>query len=49
MLPFTSTRTANGKSAGSEGMSKRIEAIEIRVVQKGGSAPEKTERSFIKK
>ncbi|MBS6116571.1 MAG: hypothetical protein KH848_13085, partial [[Clostridium] spiroforme] len=39
----------NGASAGSEGMSKRIEAIEIRIVQKGGSEPGNTVRPFIKK
>lgn len=39
----------NGGSAGSEGLSKRMEAIEIRLVEKGGEAPGKTDRSFVKK
>ena len=38
----------NGGSAGSEGLSKRMEAIEIRLVEKGGEAPGKTDRSFVK-
>ncbi len=39
----------NGESAGSEGFAKRLEAVEVRLVEKGGAAPGKTDRSFIKK
>ncbi len=39
----------NGESAGSEGYGKRVEAIEIRLVPKGGAAPGKTTRPFVKK
>ena len=39
----------NGESAGSEGLAKRMEAVEVRLVEKGGAAPGKTDRSFVKK
>ena len=39
----------NGESAGSEGYSKRAEAIEVRLVAKGGSAPGSTANAFKKK
>ncbi|MCI9629481.1 MAG: hypothetical protein HFE37_01190, partial [[Clostridium] cocleatum] len=39
----------NGGKAGSEGMSKRLEGIEIVLVTKGGMAPGSTSSSFIKK
>ncbi|MBM6881440.1 hypothetical protein H6A09_12565, partial [[Clostridium] spiroforme] len=35
-------------SAGTEGLSKRLEAIEIKLVKKGETAPGSTENSFIK-
>ena len=38
----------NGESAGTEGLAKRLEAIEIRLVEKGGAAPGSTEQAFIK-
>ena len=41
--------TKNGNSAGTEGLSKRLEAIEIMLVEKGGKAPGSTARPFIKK
>ena len=37
----------NGESAGTEGLSKRLEAIQIVLVEKGGQAPGSTEKSFI--
>ena len=37
----------NGQSSGSEGLSKRIEAIEVVVVHKGSSAPGSTDRPFV--
>ena len=39
----------NGASAGTEGLAKRMEAIEIVLVAKGKSAPGSTARAFIKK
>ena len=39
----------NGSSAGTEGMSKRLEAIEIKLIKKGGSAPGSTANSYYKK
>ena len=39
----------NGESAGSEGCSKRLEGIEIRLVKKGEAAPGQTQRPFISK
>ena len=39
----------NGASAGSEGMSKRLEAIQIVFVEKGGKAPGSTSNAFYKK
>ena len=39
----------NGESAGSEGYGKRAEAIEVRLVAKGGSAPGSTANAFKKK
>ena len=38
----------NGESAGTEGQAKRLEAIEIQLVEKGGAAPGSTEQAFIK-
>ena len=38
----------NGESAGTENCAKRMEAIEIRLVKKGGAAPGKTTRPFVK-
>ena len=38
----------NGVEAGSEGMSKRLEGIEIVLVTKGGTAPGSTNNSFKK-
>ena len=38
----------NGASAGSEGLSKRVEAFEIRLVKKGGAAPGSTDNAFVK-
>ena len=38
----------NGEKAGSEGKSKRMEAIEIRLVKKGDKAPTGTGKAFIK-
>ena len=37
----------NGESAGTAGYSYRLEAIEIRLVEKEGEAPGKTERPFV--
>ena len=37
----------NGASAGTEGLSKRLEAIEIVLVAKGGAAPGSTNNPFI--
>ncbi len=39
----------NGESAGSEGYGKRAEAVEVRLVAKGGSAPGSTANAFKKK
>ena len=39
----------NGESAGTEGLSKRLEAIQIVLVEKGGVAPGKTDTPFVKK
>ncbi len=39
----------NGEAAGTEGYSKRAEAIEVRLVAKGGSAPGSTAGAFKKK
>lgn len=39
----------NGQSAGTEGMSKRLEAIEIQLVKKGANAPGDTNNCFYKK
>ena len=36
----------NGESAGTEGLSKRLEAIEIVLVEKGGAAPGSTNKSI---
>lgn len=42
--------TKNGNPAGTEGLSKRIEAIEIKVVTKGDTAPWKwAKEAFVKK
>ena len=38
----------NGESAGTEALSKRLEAIEIKLVEKGGLAPGPTTKPFIK-
>ena len=38
----------NGAPAGTEGLSKRLEGIEIVLVEKGGAAPGATDRPFIK-
>ena len=37
----------NGESAGTEGLSKRLEAIEIVLVEKGGEAPGSTDKPFL--
>ena len=37
-----------GNPAGTEGLSKRIEAIEIKVVTKGDTAPEMGKEAFVK-
>ena len=39
--------TLNGAEAGTVAMNKRLEAVEIRLVQKGGEAPGSTDRPFI--
>ena len=39
----------NGESAGSEGLAKRMEAVEIRLVEKGGAAPGTTHPTLLKK
>lgn len=39
----------NGQSAGTEGMSKRLEAIEIQLVKKSANAPGDTNNCFYKK
>ena len=39
----------NGEKAGTEGLAKRLEAIQIVLVEKGGAAPGSTEKAFIKK
>ena len=39
----------NGESAGTEGLSKRLEGIEIVLVEKCGKAPGSTENAFVKK
>ncbi len=38
----------NGESTGTEGLAKRMEAIEIQIVPKGSSAPGSTGVAFIK-
>ena len=38
----------NGERAGTEGKSKRLEAIQIKLVNKGGVVPTSTTSSFIK-
>ena len=38
----------NGESAGTEGLAKRLEAIEIVLVKKGGAAPGSTNKPLIK-
>ena len=37
----------NGEPAGTEGLAKRLEAVEIRLVNKGGDAPGSTTRPFV--
>ena len=37
----------NGEPAGTEGLAKRAEAIEIQLVEKGGEAPGSTDRPFV--
>ena len=37
----------NGESAGTQGLSKRLEAVEIVLVEKGGAAPGSTDKPFI--
>ncbi len=37
----------NGQSAGTAGLSYRLEAIQIIIVQKGGTAPGATARPFV--
>ena len=39
----------NGDPAGTEGFSRRLEAIKIVLVPKGGAAPGSTENAFQKK
>ena len=39
----------NGEKAGTEGLAKRLEAVQIVLVEKGGAAPGSTEKTFIKK
>lgn len=39
----------NGEKAGTAGYSKRLEGIRIQLVPKGGSAPGKTENTFVEK
>ena len=39
----------NGEKAGTEGLAKRLEAIQIVLVEKGGAAPGSTNNFFIKK
>ena len=39
----------NGEEAGTSGLSKRLEAIEIILIQKGGQAPGKTDKPYIMK
>ena len=38
--------TKNGAKAGTEGMSKRMEGIQIVLVEKGGKAPGSTSNTF---
>ena len=38
----------NGESAGTEGLAKRMEAIQIVLVKKGGEAPGSTDQRFVK-
>ncbi|WP_455682806.1 hypothetical protein [Thomasclavelia sp.] len=40
---------SNGSSSGTEGLAKRLEGIEIVLVEKGGVAPGSTNNHFIKK
>ena len=39
----------NGESAGTEGLAKRLEAVQIVLVEKGGKAPGSTTKPFVKK
>ena len=39
----------NGEKAGTAGYAKRLEGIKIQLVEKGGSAPGKTDNAFIEK
>lgn len=39
----------NGEAAGTEGFAKRLEAIQIVLVEKAGKAPGNTEKAFAKK
>ncbi|MGN0367817.1 MAG: transglutaminase domain-containing protein [Wujia sp.] len=39
----------NGKAAGTRGFSKAVEGIQIKLVNKGGRAPGKTSKCFVKK
>ena len=41
--------TKNGAKAGTEGLSKRMEGIQIQLVEKGGAAPGSTSGSFKEK
>ena len=45
MLPIASQ---NGQSAGTEGLAKRMEAVQIVLVKKGGEAPGSTDQRFVK-
>ena len=38
----------NGELAGSEGFAKQMEAVEIRLIEKGGKAPGSTQNAFKK-
>lgn len=38
----------NGESAGTAGLAKRLEGIEVKLVRKGAKAPGSTERAFVK-
>ena len=37
----------NGEEAGTEGLAKRLEAIQIVMVEKGGNAPGSTQGAFL--